>query len=396
MSERYSNKLAVIINSAMRFSCALIIMVQSAVVLSAGDSGPEAESTDYINLLKNGGFEIAKEGEENPADWSYYGGSVSGEWELTKRGHGGKQCVRLWSDNPGYHVGPSQSVMLEGNRGYKLSAWVKADLSKGGKVVLLCYDGGRIAFAQDGQKTNKYWSGSAGEKKESFDWQYVEKTLEMPADVVRPFNVNMFPVLFHGQGVVWVDDVRLVDLGPAKLGKEIYSMSFGDPKPWKLSAHVNEALTELPEGVGIQSDAKHICDGKPGLRLNYVFPSAKHDAVMLTTDVSLSGGTLFTLRVCGDGSGQELFAVLFDKSSEAHYLPIGPVYWRGWKTVYKSIADLCKGPASKWDVSCKHWGGDKNQTLDFPITRISIGLNDQPDSFKGKGEITFGWMKVYE
>jgi len=183
---------------------------------------------------------------------------------------------------------------------------------------------------------------------------------------------------------------------PDKPGKEVYSLSFDDPKSWKLEAHVNEVPAGVPEGVKMESDAKYMCDGKPGLRLNYSFPTKKHDAVMLTSDVSIPGGTWLGLNVYGDGSKHELFVVLTDKSGEAHYLPIGPVDWQGWKTVYKSLAALCKGPPNKWYVTSNHWGGDKTQTLEFPITRITVGLNDKPDEFQGKGEIGFGWLKVYK
>jgi len=233
-------------------------------------------------------------------------------------------------------------------------------------------------------------------RKTSFDWEYIERTFETPVNAIGTCNAAVYPFLFYGRCEVCVDDVRLADLGPVKLGKEIYALTFENSAAWKLSAHVNEEPAEASKGVLLQSDDKNLCEGKAGLKLKYVFTSAKHDAVLLTADAAIAGGTMLALRVYGDGSGHELDAVLYDKSGEAHYLPLCPVYWRGWKTVYKSFADLIRGPDSKWDVSSEHWGGDKNQTLEFPITRVAIGLNDQPDGFKGKGEITFGWLKIYE
>jgi len=181
----------------------------------------------------------------------------------------------------------------------------------------------------------------------------------------------------------------------AKTDREVFLLLFDDPTIWKLSAHVGEKPATVPEGTMLARDDKNTCDGKPTLKLKYQFPSAKHDAVMLTTDVSIPSGKTIGLRIYGDGSGHALFVVLIDNSGEAHYLPIGPASWRGWQTVNVSLVGLCNGPASKWDVSCNHWGGDGNQTLEFPITRISVGLNDQPDEFQGEGEIIFGWLKVY-
>ena len=396
MNKRHVKQLMKTINSPIGFLCALGIMAQTTAVALAENAIPDKESTDYINLLKNGGFEAVKEGETNyPADWRYYGSCVPGSWELTKPGHEGKQCVRLWSDEPGWHGGVIQNFRFESNRRYKMSSWIKSRLSEGGELTLLAVNMTYI-FIQDGQKTNKLWFADAGVKKGSFDWQYIEKTFETPTNAAETLNGEAYLVQFGGQGEVWVDDARLADMGPVKLGKELYSMPFDDPKLWKVSAHVNEAPMELPEGVSIQKDGKHECEGKPGLKLNYRFMSPKHDAILLTSAVSIPGGSLLALRVYGDGSGHELDAVLFDKNGEAHYLPIGTVCWHGWNTVYKSFGGLCLGPANKRHVSCKHWGGDNNQTLEFPITRITVGLNDQPDEFKGKGEITFGWLKVYE
>lgn len=122
-------------NLAKKFLCVLGIMSQSAAFLLAGNAEPDSESTDYVNLLKNGGFEAAKNENKNyPADWTYVGGGVPGEWGLMKPGHEGKQCVRLWSDKPEYHGCVYQMIALDGNRRYRFSAWVKADISKGGEV----------------------------------------------------------------------------------------------------------------------------------------------------------------------------------------------------------------------------------------------------------------------
>ncbi|MDD5484289.1 MAG: carbohydrate binding domain-containing protein [Kiritimatiellae bacterium] len=378
-----------------RLFCAMGLLAQATVFASGENAGAGKESADYINLLKNGGFEDTGVDARYPLEWRYAGGKVPGEWELTRPEHAGKQCVRLRSDQDGYHGGVYQTVRIEGNRRYKVSVWIKANLAESGKLTPL-YAEGRYNFLQDGQRKDKGWSVSAGVKRGEFDWQYVEKTFEMPADALGTFSVPVYPALFYGRGEVWVDDMQLVDLGPVKLGKETYSLTFENPAAWKLSAHVNEKPAEAPKDCAAQSDDKNPCEGKPGLKLKYVFTSVKHDAVLLTADASIAGGTMLALRVYGDGSGHELDAALYDKSGEAHYLPLGPVYWRGWKTVYKSFADLIRGPESKWDVSCEHWGGDKNQTLELPITRVTIGLNDRPDGFKGKGEITFGWLKIYE
>ena len=204
------------VNLIMKFLCALAILAQSAAVLWSEGGKPDLESKGETNLLQNGGFEIVKEGEKNPADWSYYGGSVSGEMELTQPGHEGKQCVRLRSDKPGYHGGIFQRPALKRYWQYKISAWVKANMTEGAQVVLLDCEGG-IPVINDGQKTNKYWGVRAGARTQSFDWQYIEKTFETPVNADGTFHLGVFPVLFYERVEVWVDDARLVDMGSAFL-----------------------------------------------------------------------------------------------------------------------------------------------------------------------------------
>lgn len=194
----------------------------------------------------------------------------------------------------------------------------------------------------------------------------------------------------------YAEELKKESKVPIKLGEEIFSLSFDNPKAWILASHVNEEPDNLPDGVKLEIDDKLKCDGKACSRLTYVFPSRKHDAIIATSDILISEGMQLGLRIYGDGSGHELFLVLYDKSQEAHYLPIGPVSWKGWKTVHASLLDLLKGPPTKYDISCNHWGGDRNQKLDMPITKISIGINDKPDDFQGKGEIGLDWIKAYK
>ena len=150
-------------NSAMKFLCVLGIMAQSAAVLWAGNP-----ATDSDNLFTY------------PAGWAYGAGDGLGKWELTQPGQERQQCIRLWSDKPGYHGGSVQRIALKRYWRYKYSAWVKANIAEGGKVTLL-YHEGHYTLIQAGQKTKKSWGGQAGETNKSFDWQYVERTFETPS-----------------------------------------------------------------------------------------------------------------------------------------------------------------------------------------------------------------------
>ena len=51
-------------------------------------------------------------------------------------------------------------------------------------------------------------------------------------------------------------------------------------------------------------------------------------------------------------------------------------------------------PPRKHAVGPDHWGGDANRTLNDPITEITLGVNDDPDSFVGRGAVYFGWLEL--
>ncbi|MDD2710973.1 MAG: hypothetical protein PHV34_23595 [Verrucomicrobiae bacterium] len=166
----------------------------------------------------------------------------------------------------------------------------------------------------------------------------------------------------------------------------IFTRTLDDPGQWKITCHENEKPASIPEGAALSKAAK---EDQPCLQLDYRFNSPKHDAVMLTTDVNIASGKRVGLTAYGDGSGHELFAVFEDASGEKHYLPLQVVNWKGWKTFYVPFKKLLDAPI-RGSVSATHWGGDGSQYLKFPIRRLTIGLNDKPDSFQGSGQL---WLK---
>ncbi|MDD5483828.1 MAG: carbohydrate binding domain-containing protein [Kiritimatiellae bacterium] len=197
----------------------------------------EPDAREYINLLQNGDFEITGENAANlPAGWKYHGGEVPAKLEPARPGRKGGQCLYLHSGQTGYHSGPIQTTPLKGNRRYKFSVWAKAGISKDGGRVRLLYCDGRYPLVLNGRKTNKYWSSGGRsylEKKESFDWQYFEKTFETPStDATNAYAVgelpanNVIPFLLYDQAKVWAEDARLADLG------DVFKLRYEDRDAW--------------------------------------------------------------------------------------------------------------------------------------------------------------------
>ncbi len=183
--------------------------------------------------------------------------------------------------------------------------------------------------------------------------------------------------------------------GEVKLGRVVCSLAFDDPAPWRLSSHQNQQPAPPPPEVRLRKATEVTWKEGECLRLDYHFGTPKHDAVMLTTDAKIGSGKTVGLTVHGDGSGHELFLVLVDKGGESHYLPIGPVDWKGWKTIYASWDKLLSPPV-QGTILAEHWGGDKTQALELPITRLTLGLNDKPDSFVGKGTLRLARIQVFQ
>lgn len=161
-------------------------------------------------------------------------------------------------------------------------------------------------------------------------------------------------------------------------------------KSVKLTSHVNGKTAPSLKGTSFTV-------GKEGLTLNYVFASKGHDACMVEFPVNLKKFNTYTVRFSVPAPGHRPFMVLTDKNNEKHYFSLPPT---------RRIADQAikrKGSQSytgKIQITNKHpgeyfefrWGGDDNQKIDFPVKKLMLGMNDYPDTFQGKGKITFHSM----
>ncbi|MDD5482322.1 MAG: carbohydrate binding domain-containing protein [Kiritimatiellae bacterium] len=365
-----------------------LMLVGCHLIDAAGrKTGGENQKTDGAppNFLRNGNFEKTDRLTGKPADWSCHekmAGSNVIEWGVTpENGRAGRNCLRLSSEREGYHGGIFQKVALEPDMTYKFSAWIKADVATNdGKVVCLYYDGYN---EEDGKK--QWWGGSLKTLRQSADWQYVEKVIV--ATSRTPETVNFYPCLFYGATRVWLDDVRLVEEGYAgQPGRSVFQI--------KAPAADWEIFCDQGERYGVKTRAARVkreqVEGRDCLRLDYRFETAGHDCVMIRAAANAGEKAgLAAVTMYGDGSGHELFLILEDNGGENHYLPITPVYWKGWRTVYRAMDKLYR-PPRKHEIHATCWGGDSNQVVDLPLKRITVGMNDWPDEYRGRGRV---WLE---
>ncbi len=172
--------------------------------------------------------------------------------------------------------------------------------------------------------------------------------------------------------------------------------SFDQAKRWKLTCHADGEAGARPKETGTTfgtSDTVRYADG-PACRLHYNFTTGGHDAVILSREVKVESAGAVKLAVHGDASGHRLFCVLTDASGERHFLSIcEKIDWKGWKVLQADLEGLAKGPP-KHVVEATHFGGDRNQKLDCPVTALAIGLDDRPDTFVGSGDIYLGLVEI--
>lgn len=169
--------------------------------------------------------------------------------------------------------------------------------------------------------------------------------------------------------------------------KVVMEIELAKIKKFEVKAHVNEKNAPPPKGSSIVNTPR-------GLKFHYVFPSKKHDALMAAFPVKVPAATKVKVELSTKIKGHRPYLILVDAGNEFHYMSIHPsdmIPAQAIKTTGKLsfTAPLPLKNRFRGERHARHWGGDDNQRIDFPLKKIYIGLNDYPDAFVGKGEILF-------
>ena len=173
---------------------------------------------------------------------------------------------------------------------------------------------------------------------------------------------------------------------PAKgLVKEIALSKLQDVR---LKTYADEKpLVAPPPGNAVQPTAE-------GVELQYAFGSDRLDACMFEFDTDIGEFNNIAVTMVGDNSKFRPFLVLRDAGGESHYFPLSPsnaiaeqlINWSGKKTIERPVSVKNPFPANVYE---SRWGGDNNQTIDFPVKSVTLGLGKYPDATKGSGKVSF-------
>ncbi|MDO9543469.1 MAG: hypothetical protein Q7J98_14275 [Kiritimatiellia bacterium] len=99
------------------------------------------------------------------------------------------------------------------------------------------------------------------------------------------------------------------------------------------------------------------------------------------------------VEVEGDGSGNNVFIILHDRSGEQHLVSEIPLKWEGRREIGVNLGPFLELTKER---SVSRWGGDENQKIDFPIQAIDIGVAKRGARVKDSGEVKFRNLRFIE
>jgi hypothetical protein len=143
---------------------------------------------------------------------------------------------------------------------------------------------------------------------------------------------------------------------------------------------VNWRRGDQPNGTLTQSTAQ-AHSGTASARLDYGFPTGGNDFVVFINEASLAGQpNAVGAWVYGDGSNHFLNAWIKDSGGQVWQVPLGRVASSGWRQMTGYIAT---GQPWPWTPI----SGPDNGRVDYPISFYALVLDDNPDTFLGRGTI---------
>ena len=168
-------------------------------------------------------------------------------------------------------------------------------------------------------------------------------------------------------------------------------LQFANLKDFKVKAHVNEQNAPPPADASVKRT-------DDGIEMNYVFPSAGHDALMIEFPMHVPASDAVTVELTAAQTGHRPYLVVVDAGNEFHYLSLIPDIRISHQVIQKTGRQILTAPLPlktqhPGELYASHWGGDGNQKIDFPLKHVYIGLNDYPDAFQGKGKIILHSIK---
>lgn len=120
-------------------------------------------------------------------------------------------------------------------------------------------------------------------------------------------------------------------------------------------------------------------DGQFSGQVNYEFTTGENEVLTMTQINPMRGRPdTVSVRVYGDGSGHQLFAIVVDAKNQRWQIPLGIINHQDrWAFMSGSL-----GTENRIAINQK-----SDNVLDYPVTFYSLQLSDIPESFVGSGTI---------
>ena len=189
---------------------------------------------------------------------------------------------------------------------------------------------------------------------------------------------------FRGGSILGLEMVLVFVLSSLSGGE-----NFTNPAEWSVTSHREEKMFSMPLSLEDGNIKQVVKDGKTSLEVSYHFRTRLHDALMISKDLEIINERAnLNFSVFSDGSENELFLIVADSKGESFYTPLMTLdkNKKEWKKVSFNFRSLKNLPVdTAWPAP--YWGEESNGVVDYPIEKISLGVNDRPDEKINKGVI---------
>jgi len=133
-----------------------------------------------------------------------------------------------------------------------------------------------------------------------------------------------------------------------------------------------------------------------GLGLEYGFaPGDDFESRCARLPLEAGQGKYVLCDVEGDGSGNKLFIIVHDRTGEQHLVGAFALTWTGWQECAANLTAFLESPPDKQRLHTR-WEGDENQRIDFPITKVDVGVAKRWARGLDKGLVRFRNLRVVE
>ena len=161
----------------------------------------------------------------------------------------------------------------------------------------------------------------------------------------------------------------------------IFTTAYTVASPTEFKSIAGMELKSHADGKpSLPTNGTKMTQGATGVILDCDFTTVGHDAAWIEFPCELLRfDELILDRTISDGR-QQLFVVLTDAKDESHLFRF-EVTGSGRQKVKAVIQAKNMHPGERF---AWRWGGNDDQTIDWPVKKVAIGVNDTPDTYVGR------------